>query len=140
MTGLNEPEWEHIRHLMERDGYHESIRSFWFKTGLNATKAFYEETDDRHRYTIYCKPFGRAQDQDPKRQKTREGHHESKRDTVTHTAVRDSMMMKKKKGKTTCHTWNGVIWKWVTVDNSNRLVRFSRWMVHGRNTFSLGFW
>ena len=91
--GYKEPEWER-GHLLERDGCRDSIRRFWVKTGLNPSKEFYEVSDGKHRCAICCKPFGRAQDL--KAHKTREGHHEDKRKTITRTAVQDAILQKRK--------------------------------------------
>ena len=91
--GHDEPEWER-GHLLRRDGCDEAIRDFWSRTGLNPSKKFYPDSQQRHRCTIYNGTFSRAQDL--KAHCTRMGHHECKTHKVTATAVKDAILEKRK--------------------------------------------
>ena len=91
--GHDEPEWER-EHLLLRDKCHDSIRSFWAKSGLQPTRQFYPDTHGKNRCTICCKTFARPQDL--KAHRTRTGHYDHKQYQKTKTAVIDAITAKRK--------------------------------------------
>lgn len=78
--GYEDPEWEK-EHLLRKDGCHGMIRDFWTRSGLQPNKKFYPDPNGRHRCTICCKTYKRAQDL--KAHRTRVGHHDHKKHIVT---------------------------------------------------------
>ena len=93
--GYTEPEWERGR-LLERDGCHEAIRSFWDRTGLSPCKDFYDDPEGRNRCDVCAKVCKRPQDL--KAHKTRMKHHVDDQIKITETARRDA---RKKNGRET---------------------------------------
>ena len=91
--GYNEPEWER-EHLLQRDKCHDSIRSFWAKSGLNPTRQFYPDAQGKNRCTVCCKTFKRPQDLKTHRKKS--GHYDHKQYQKTRTAVVDAITAKRK--------------------------------------------
>ena len=87
------PEWERD-HLLKRDGCADTIRRFWARTGLNRSKKFYPDTTGRHRCTVCCKSFKRAQDL--RGHKTRMKHHDEKTHKITATSKKDVILEKRK--------------------------------------------
>ena len=76
--GYDEKEWER-EHLLVRDGCGDTIRAFWATTGLLPCKQYYPDPESKHRCTVCCKTYARAQDL--KAHKTRTGHHDDKQTT-----------------------------------------------------------
>ena len=91
--GYEDPEWE-LEHLLKRDKCHDSIRSFWATSGLQPTRDFYPDPDDKNRYTICCRTFARPQDL--KTHRKRSGHFDHKQHKQTRTAVVDAITAKRK--------------------------------------------
>ena len=92
--GYDEKEWER-EHLLVRDGCGDTIRAFWTTTGLLPCKQYYPDPESKHRCTVCCKTYARAQDL--KAHKTRTGHHDDKQTRVTKTAFYDAEEDKRKK-------------------------------------------
>ena len=92
-AGYEEPDWQ-PEHLLARDGCRDSLRDFWSSTNKNPSKHFYADPSGKHRCTICCKVYKRAQDL--KAHRTRTGHHDDKKDKVTQTAKIDAVTQKRK--------------------------------------------
>ena len=87
-----EPDWERER-LLRKDGCHETIRSFWDRTGLSPCKDFYEDPEELHsRCDVCVKAYKRLQDL--KSQMTRKRHHVDGQVKITATARRDPRIKK----------------------------------------------
>ena len=91
--GYDTPEWER-EHLLRKDGCHGIIRDFWTTSGLKPNQEFYPDPEGRHRCTICCKTYKRAQDL--KAHRTREGHYDHKKHAVTKTAYKDAELQMRK--------------------------------------------
>ena len=91
--GYEEPDWQ-PEHLLMRDGCRDSIRDFWASSGRNPSKDFYADPEGKHRCTVCCKTYKRAQDL--KAHRTRAGHFEDKQEKITQTAKVDAVLEKRK--------------------------------------------
>ena len=85
-TEYDIPECERGRQL-EKDGYHEMIKSIWEKSGLSPVKEFYDD-ETAHRCEVCAKDFKRRQDL--KAHQTRMRDHVTTSTTVTKTAQEDA--------------------------------------------------
>ena len=109
--GYTEPEWERGR-LLERDGCHEAIRSFWDRTGLSPCKDFYDDPEGCNRCDVCAKVCKRPQDL--KAHKTRMKHHVDDQIKITETARRDA---RKKKMEERQNELQKVKWGDICADN-----------------------